>query len=158
LASSPISFSEKLYNDRLINLIDKKIAPVPDTGKFYKLSIEERRKTLNSMVGNVVEESLLESGGISSFCADKMIENVVGKLALPIGVIPSILINNKKYTVPMAIEEPSVVAATSSIAKFISPQSFISSSSPSIMMGQVHLPSLHPAQLHAIEKFKAQLI
>lgn len=87
-----------------------------------------------------------------------MIENAIGKLALPIGVIPSIIINHKKYAIPMAIEEPSVVAATSSIAKFISPHSFISSSSPSIMMGQVHLPSLHPSQLHTLEKIKAQMI
>jgi len=72
-----------------------------------------------------------------------MIENVIGKLALPLGVIPSITINHKKYSIPMCIEEPSVVAATSSIGKFINPYTFTTSSSPSIMMGQVFLPSAH---------------
>ena len=53
-----------------------------------------------------------------------MIENVIGKLSLPLGLLPSIMINNKKYMVPMSIEEPSVIAASSSIAKFIAPYSF----------------------------------
>lgn len=79
-----------------------------------------------------------------------MIENVIGKLSIPMGVVPMILINNKKYSVPMSIEEPSVVAATSSIGKFISPYSFATSSSPSIMIGQVHLPALPPSQLHSL--------
>ena len=66
----------------------------------------------------------LQSGGISSQQADSMIENVIGKLSLPLGLLPSIMINNKKYMVPMSIEEPSVIAASSSIAKFIAPYSF----------------------------------
>ncbi len=51
--------------------------------------------------------------------ADSMIENVVGKLSLPLAVVPMININNKKYIIPMCIEEPSVVAAVSSIGKFL---------------------------------------
>lgn len=39
LASSAISFNEKVSNDRITNLIDKRIS-VPDVGKFYKLSID----------------------------------------------------------------------------------------------------------------------
>jgi len=51
------------------------------------------------------------------------------------------VINNKKYMIPMCIEEPSVVAACSSIGKFLSPYSFFTSSTPNIMIGQVHLPN-----------------
>jgi hydroxymethylglutaryl-CoA reductase len=58
----------------------------------------------------------------------------------------------------MAIEEPSVVAAASSIAKFVSPFSFKTSSSPSVMIGQIHLPHLQPQELHTLEKIKTQLI
>jgi hydroxymethylglutaryl-CoA reductase len=43
--------------------------------------------------------------------------------------------------IPMSIEEPSVVAACNSIAKFISPYSFHTSSTPNIMIGQIHLPN-----------------
>ena len=58
----------------------------------------------------------------------------------------------------MCIEEPSVVAANSSIGKFITPYSFKTSSSSSTMMGQVHLPSMQTAQAHAIENMKDTLI
>lgn len=113
-------------------------------GKFYKLSVEDRRKGLNQILGQVLQEDNLDSGGLSIHCADKMIENVIGKLSIPLGVIPSMIINQKQYTIPMAIEEPSVVAAASSIGKFISPYSFSTSSSPSVMIGQIHLPHLGP--------------
>jgi degradative hydroxymethylglutaryl-CoA reductase len=49
-----------------------------------------------------------------------MIENCIGKIAIPIGLGLNFLINGKYYSVPMSIEEPSVVAAASSAAKFIS--------------------------------------
>lgn len=70
-----------------------------------------------------------------------MIENVIGKLSLPLAVVPQMVINNKKYMIPMCIEEPSVVAACSSIGKFLSPYSFLTSSTPNVMIGQVHLPN-----------------
>lgn len=73
--------------------------------------------------------------------ADTMVENVIGKLSLPLAVVPQMVINNKNYMVPMCIEEPSVVAACSSIGKFLAPYSFVTSSTPNIMIGQIHLPN-----------------
>lgn len=70
-----------------------------------------------------------------------MIENVVGKLSLPLSVVPQMVINNKSYVIPMCIEEPSVVAACSSIGKLLSNYSFMTSSTPNVMIGQVHLPN-----------------
>lgn len=49
---------------------------------------------------------------------DEFIENTVANYYLPMGVAPNFLINDKIYTVPMAIEESSVVAAASKSAKF----------------------------------------
>jgi hydroxymethylglutaryl-CoA reductase len=80
------------------------------------------------------------SGGLKLNIADSMTENVVGLLSLPLSVVPEFVINNKKIMIPMCIEEPSVVAACSSIGKFIAPYSFYASSTPSIMIGQIHLP------------------
>jgi len=60
--------------------------------------------------------------------------------------------------IPMCIEEPSVVAACSSIGKFIAPFSFFSSSTPSIMIGQVHIPSCEPQEIHEILIKKQKLI
>jgi hydroxymethylglutaryl-CoA reductase len=77
--------------------------------------------------------------------ADVMIENVVGKLSLPLAIAPNFVINKKSYIVPMCIEEPSIVAACSSIAKMVAPYSFLTSSTPAVMIGQVHLPECQPA-------------
>ena len=90
--------------------------------------------------------------------ADGMIENVVGKIALPLGVVPMLMINRKKYTIPMCIEQHSVVAATSSIGKFITPYSFLTSSTPSLMIAQVHLPAIDPSDSNAIIRRKTIMI
>lgn len=49
---------------------------------------------------------------------DEFIENTITNYYLPLGIAPNFLINNKLYTIPMAIEESSVVAAASKAAKF----------------------------------------
>lgn len=49
-----------------------------------------------------------------------MIENCIGIMPLPLGLGIGFLVNKKNYIVPMAIEEPSVIAACSAIAKVIS--------------------------------------
>lgn len=66
-----------------------------------------------------------------------MIENCIGKVSLPIGLGLNFLINGKYYTVPMAIEEPSVIAAASSAAKLIAEagEGFKTTSTRSIMLG-----------------------
>lgn len=98
----------------------------------------------------MLDRVALQTGGLSLDLADTMIENVVGKLSLPLGVIPQMVINNKEYTIPMCIEEPSVVAACSSISKLLSSHSFHTSSTPNIMIGQVHLPHSETSEVHKI--------
>lgn len=63
---------------------------------------------------------MLKKGGLSTEIADYMIENCIGILPLPLGLGLGFKINGKNYQVPMAIEEPSVIAACSAIAKIIS--------------------------------------
>lgn len=58
----------------------------------------------------------------------------------------------------MCIEEPSVVAACSSIGKFIAPYSFFASSTPSIMIGQIHLPYSEAHEINKILSKKSELI
>ena len=53
----------------------------------------------------------LAGGGLLPETADKMVENAIGTLALPFGVALNVQINGADYLVPMAIEEPSVIAA-----------------------------------------------
>lgn len=82
--------------------------------------------------------------------SDAMIENVIGVLSLPLSIVPNFVINNKKYMIPMCIEEPSVVAACSSIGKLLSDSSFFTSSTPNIMIGQLHLPNSEIQEIHKI--------
>lgn len=90
--------------------------------KFYKRSIEERLRVLNEKkIINTEDYVALaeEYQKLSRDEADKMIENVIGVFGLPMGLGLNFIINNKSYTVPMVVEEPSIVAAVSSAAKVV---------------------------------------
>ncbi|MEM3643165.1 MAG: hydroxymethylglutaryl-CoA reductase, degradative, partial [Thermoplasmatales archaeon] len=74
---------------------------------------------------------------------DRMIENVVSVMEVPIGIATNFLINDKDYLIPMAIEEPSVVAAASNAAKMARVKGgFKSISSDPIMIGQIELSGI----------------
>src|SRR5712692_9943152 len=78
----------------------------------------------------------LRSGTLPFGSAERMIENVVGLFPLPLGIAVNFLINDRDYLIPMAIEEPSVVAAASNAAKMTRPTGgFKASSTESIMIG-----------------------
>jgi len=85
------------------------------------------------------EVGLLQStGSLSLDLADRMIENVVGAIPIPLGIAVNFLINGKDYLIPMAIEEPSVVAAASYAAKMARRKGgFFTSSTEPIMIGQI---------------------
>src|SRR6266849_3656762 len=84
---------------------------------FYRLTVEERRQAL--LVNSDLTESdwaTLEQGGIDTRAADGVVENVVGVYALPLGLGLNFMVNGHDYLVPMAVEEPSVIAAASNAA------------------------------------------
>ncbi len=109
---------------------------------FYKLSIEERLKIVKEFADLSDEDIqiLSKTGSLSIELADKMIENVIGTLEIPLGIAVNFLINGRDYLIPMAIEEPSVVAAASHAAKLTRAGGgiFTSSTGP-LMIGQVQL-------------------
>lgn len=109
---------------------------------FYKLSPEERLKAVQAFAGLSDEEVglLRKTGAIDLEQADRMIENVIGTTAFPIGVATNFLINGREYLIPMATEEPSVVAAASNAAKMARPKGgFRTESTPPVMIGQIQL-------------------
>jgi hydroxymethylglutaryl-CoA reductase len=63
---------------------------------------------------------MLKKGGLSPEIADYMIENCIGMIPLPLGLGLGFKVNGRNYIIPMAIEEPSVIAACSAIGKLIS--------------------------------------
>ncbi len=107
---------------------------------FYKLSPKKRVQMVKEFAGLTDEEvGLLQStGSLSLDLADRMIENVVGAIPIPLGIAVNFLINGKDYLIPMAIEEPSVVAAASYAAKMARRKGgFFTSSTEPIMIGQI---------------------
>ena len=69
-----------------------------------------------------------------------MIENVIGKFELPLGVAANFKINGKDYLIPMAVEEPSIIAAASYMAKIARQcDGFTTSSSSPVMRAQIQL-------------------
>lgn len=106
---------------------------------FYKKSVQERRKTLMEITGIPEEELKVLDCGLEISLADKMIENVVGTIQVPLGIATNFRINGKDYLVPMATEEPSVVAAASHAAKLALPEGFVAKSTPPVMRGQIQI-------------------
>jgi hydroxymethylglutaryl-CoA reductase len=107
---------------------------------FYKLSSKERLKVVKDFASLSDEECdlLQNTGSLPLDLADRMIENVVGAMPIPLGIGVNFLINNRDYLIPMAIEEPSVVAAASYAAKMVRDGGgFHTSSTPPVMIGQI---------------------
>ncbi len=112
---------------------------------FYKLSPEKRLKIVQELAGLSKDETelLRKTGALEIKQADRMIENVIGAIELPLGIATNFFINNRDYLIPMAIEEPSVVAAASNAAKMARPGGgFRTESTPSIMVGQIQLTDI----------------
>ncbi len=118
---------------------------------FYKMSIEERVKIVKEFAGlnDEEEKMLLSFCALPSEIADRMIENVVSSMQLPLGIATNFIINGKELLIPMAIEETSVVAAASNAAKMARPSGFKASSTEPVMIGQIQI--LNPEK-DAVEK------
>jgi hydroxymethylglutaryl-CoA reductase len=109
---------------------------------FYKLSIDARRAKLREWAGLTEAElaSYAFPPGIDPALVDRMIENVVGVFPLPLGIATNFRVNGTDYLVPMAIEEPSVVAAASNSAKVTrATGGFRAQTTAPVMIGQVQL-------------------
>jgi hydroxymethylglutaryl-CoA reductase len=134
--------------------IDAKGSRIPS---FYKLEIQDRVAELASRTGLLPEDLQILSGeaGLDLSQADHMIENVVGLHPLPLGIGLNFLINGRDVLVPMAIEEPSVVAGASFMAKLArAGGGFHAHTTPPEMIAQMQLldaPDLHAARLAILE-------
>ncbi len=107
---------------------------------FYKLSVQERLELVRKLAGLTEEEAkaIGNTGGLSADVASRMIENVVGGMTLPLGMATNFLVNGRDYVVPMALEEPSVVAAASNAAKIARVKGgFNVTNTGPVMIGQI---------------------
>ena len=111
-------------------------------GGLYKLSVSERRDLLAEMAELSPEQvkAWADSGELDEESADRMIENVVGTYSLPIGVATNFVIDGSHYAIPFVVEEPSVVAAASNMAKrCLSNGGFSSNNDEPVMIGQIQV-------------------
>ncbi|WP_411747914.1 hydroxymethylglutaryl-CoA reductase, degradative [Psychrobacillus psychrotolerans] len=109
---------------------------------FYRLSPKERFDIVTEG-RNLTDDQLKHLSGenpLSMDLADSMIENVIGQIGIPLGIATNFKINGKDMFIPMATEEPSVVAAASNAAKASYDHGgFFTSMSGTIMRGQIQV-------------------
>jgi hydroxymethylglutaryl-CoA reductase len=87
---------------------------------FYRLPLRARRDELLTRVALSPEDiAVLDGGGLTPHDADRLVENAVGVYALPLGLGLNFRINGRDHLVPMAVEEPSVIAAASNAARMV---------------------------------------
>ncbi|HEX5420528.1 MAG TPA: hydroxymethylglutaryl-CoA reductase, degradative [Gammaproteobacteria bacterium] len=114
--------------------------------EFYKLSVEERVRAVH-------ERGLLSASDFRALstgrhtldlsAADKMIENVVGVMGLPLGLGMNLVVNDREYIAPMVVEEPSVVAAMGSACKLVRAcGGFHAEATDPILIGQIQVVDL----------------
>lgn len=112
-----------------------------DFSGFYKLSVEERLKKVKEAAKLTDEEArvLSNSGALRLEVADKTVENVIGAVHLPLGIATNFRINGRETIIPMAVEEPSVIAAACRAAKQTLPEGFKADADEGIMIGQIQV-------------------
>ena len=126
--------------------------------KFYDLPPDERLARVAQQAGLTPEEAQALSGvaGLSLDQASAMVENGVGVFGLPLGIAQHFLINGREVLVPMVIEEPSVVAGASFMARLArAGGGFTAHTTPPEMIGQMQildLPDLPAARMALLEQ------
>ncbi|MCI9640372.1 MAG: hydroxymethylglutaryl-CoA reductase, degradative [Emergencia sp.] len=125
---------------------------------FFKLDTEARMREVAEFAGlsEAEQEVLRSADSLDMDKADHMVENVIGRFALPMGVAINFIINGKDVVIPMVTEEPSVIAACSNAAKMARPAGgFTASTSGNIMIAQIQMlrvPAPFAAKSMILEK------
>ena len=124
---------------------------------FYRLSVKDRVEAVFKR-GLISKEDYLalkhQQQQLDLTSADKMIENVIGVMGLPIGLGLNFLINEKEYVIPLVVEEPSIVAALSSAAKIAREHGgFEAESTDPILIGQIQVVGIKD-----LEKARSEIL
>ncbi len=125
--------------------------PIDDSrlSGFFKLSVEERRSKV-ALLANLSQDdvnALSMHGELDEEAADRMIENVIGTMSLPVGIATNFVIDGSPYLIPFCVEESSVVAAASNMAKrCLVKGGFKTSNDKPIMIGQIQVLGLEDTE------------
>ncbi len=124
---------------------------------FRKLSIEGRRAALMAAYG---DEFLRFGARLDSEAnlADEMVESAVGYHPVPLGVAPGFLVDGRSYDIPMAVEEPSVIAAAAFAARLVAASGGFSTwATEPVMSAHVYLEGVAPGREREIERREAEI-
>lgn len=110
---------------------------------FLALSLSMREEELSSLLKYPSQK-----------IADFMIESAIGYMPIPLGLVWNFPVNEKKYNIPIATEEPSVIAAANYMSKIFSHFPIQGKSSPNILSGQIYLKGQIPSFSDFLEKKK----
>ncbi len=130
---------------------------------FYNLDIDSRLAEIARRTGLKPEDLhiLSGAGGLQSSQADHMVENVVGVYGLPLGIALNFVVNGREVLVPMAIEEPSVIAGASYMAKLArAAGGFQAHTTPPEMIAQMQvldLPEIYSARMAILQEKESLL-
>jgi hydroxymethylglutaryl-CoA reductase len=126
--------------------------------KFYEMSRQERLDFLRGATGISDIESLLQPLPFED--ANRMVENAIGSMSIPMGIATNFVINGKELLVPMAIEEPSVIAAASKAAKIAKVMGgFTAHADESLMIGQVQIVGVSgPKAMDRVRRQKKRIL
>ncbi|HKZ60831.1 MAG TPA: hydroxymethylglutaryl-CoA reductase, degradative [Nitrososphaera sp.] len=125
--------------------------------KFHEMSRYERLDYVKKAAGVSDIEAMLRP--LSFDDANRMVENAIGTMSVPMGIATNFVINGRELLIPMAIEEPSVIAAASKAAKIAKIKGgFTAVAGDSLMIGQVQVVSAGEAAMQKILKNKKQLL
>ena len=110
---------------------------------FYKLSPAERLKIIAEKTSLSVDDIAQLSAGLSVEQADRMVENVIGIFQVPLGIATNFIIDGRELVIPMATEEPSVIAAASNGARMARDGGgFVTSSTGPVMRAQIQAAAI----------------
>jgi len=124
---------------------------------FHRKTPAERLDLVAAFAGldQATVEHLANMGNLPVQLADKMIENVIATMNVPIGIATNLRIDGEDILVPMATEESSVVAAVCNAARQNYEGGFTTSVSGTLMIAQVQAVGVsdpHAARLRLLEK------
>jgi len=124
---------------------------------FYQLDIPERKTVIQERFDLTdMELAILEGDeGLTTERADKMVENCVGVLGIPLGLGLNFRINDVERVIPMAVEEPSIIAAVSYMARIVrGAGGFTANADAPTMIGQIQILDV-PDPKQATERIEA---
>lgn len=123
------------------------------SSSFRHLTIEQRHEFLQKRFSLTSEEiQSLSGSAVSSKIAEHLIENAIGYFQIPLGIATHFQIDGQERLIPMAVEETSIIAAASAMAKWVCSQGRITTRmSGKWIIGQIQLPEVrNPERARAL--------